>query len=333
VNRGLPITSRGWTLVELLVAMTLSLLVIAGIGQIYLAAKRSYEIQANLAQIQDVGRYVTEVLTRDIRNAGYWGLMDIDLATSTPTNDGNPGGAPTGDSFFLSGWQAPGGCDSDDTWGRMITQKIFGINDGNGIAAYNCIGGDLSTPPSDILTVRYAHPASVTTFDPAGLYLRSAPFQGIVTHGNPATAIAAYSPASLDLVDPVFSNHALVTHAYYVADSIATECGNVPVFARKTLDSNGTPRKESLVNGVEQLQFQYGVDTDSDDSVNRYLNANEVTDWSQVRAVRFWVLVRADCPEGGFTNSNSYNLGDLPPYIPNDGFRRALYASNVALLN
>ena len=30
--------SRGWTLVELLVAMTLSLLVIAGIGQIYLAA-------------------------------------------------------------------------------------------------------------------------------------------------------------------------------------------------------------------------------------------------------------------------------------------------------
>ena len=72
MSRGPLFPSRGWSLLELLIAMTLSLLVIAGIGQIYLAAKRSYDIQTNLAQIQDVGRYVTDTLIQDIRTAGYW---------------------------------------------------------------------------------------------------------------------------------------------------------------------------------------------------------------------------------------------------------------------
>src|SRR3569623_1533446 len=52
-------SQQGWSLVELLVAMTLSLLAIAGAGQIYLSVKRSYDIQASLARLQDVGRYAT----------------------------------------------------------------------------------------------------------------------------------------------------------------------------------------------------------------------------------------------------------------------------------
>jgi type IV pilus assembly protein PilW len=321
--------SGGWTLVELLVATTLSLLVIAGIGQIYLAAKRSYDIQTNLAQIQDVGRYVTDVLTRDFHMAGYWGLMDINLADSTPGNDGNPGNPPTGDSFLLTEWQAPGGCGGNDAWGRMITQKIFGINDGNGIGSYSCIGSDLLR--GDILTVRYADTAAVTTPISPGdtsLYIHTAPFQGsLVAFDNSG------NPVYTDRVtDTISSTHAVVAHAYYVADPIPTDCGDVPVFARKTLDSNRTPRKESLVNGVEQLQFQYGVDTDADGSVNRYLNADQVTNWHQVRAVRFWALVRSNCPEGGHTDTTTYQLGDVT-YPTGDHYRRALYSSTVALRN
>jgi len=140
----------------------------------------------------------------------------------------------------------------------------------------------------------------------------------------------------------------LVAHAYYVAAPISTSCGTVPVFARKALDSNGTPRKESLVNGVEQLQFQYGVDTAitsanpvGDGSVNQYLDANQiqappcvpgVACWNQVRTVRFWALVRANCPESGYTDTATYQLGDIP-YTPNDRYRRTLYSSTVALRN
>ena len=330
MNRGVFSSESGWTLVELLVAMTLGLLLIAGIGQIYLAAKRSYEIQTNLAQIQDVGRYVTDVLTQDIHMAGYWDAMDINLANSTPGNDGNPGGTPSGDSFFLTGWQnAPEGCTSNDTWGRMITHKIFGINDGNGIGSYSCIGSDLLQ--GDVLVVRYADPGTVTLPLPPGdthLYIKTAPFQGSVISFD-----AAGNPIYTDNVtDPVSSTHLLVAHAYYVATAISIDCGNVPVFARQTLGSNGIPLKESLVNGVEQLQFQYGVETSPNTYVNQYLDASNVANWNQVRAVRFWILVRADCQEAGYTDNTTYQLGDIT-YTPGDHYRRALYSSTVALRN
>jgi Tfp pilus assembly protein PilW len=296
--------------------MTLSLLVVAGIGQIYLAAKRSYDIQTNLAQIQDVGRYVVDVLTQDIHMAGYWGLMNINDPLTTITD--NVGVPPPSDT-----------CVSVSTdWGLMIKDRIFGVI--NNDSSYGCISS-WSTTGGDALVVRYADPVSIPpspvgSFTSSRLYIQTLPFQGILSSGDPGPPPG-----------PVFSNHAVVAHAYYVANPIATDCGDVPVFAREHLTKSGTPSSESLVNGVEHLHFQYGVDTDSpaDGSVNKYLNANEVTTgnlWTQVRAVRFWVLVRANCQEGDYTDTTTYQLGDIT-YTPGDHYRRTLYSSTVALRN
>jgi len=86
------------------------------------------------------------------------------------------------------------------------------------------------------------------------------------------------------------------------------------------------------VTGVEELQFQFGVDTDGDGSVNKFLDANNVSDWSQVKAVRFWVLVRDDCPESDYTDNKTYDMGNRS-YSPNDHYRRALYTSTATLRN
>jgi len=303
---------NGWTLVELLVAMTLSLLVVAGIGQIYLAAKRSYDIQTNLAQIQDVGRYVVDVLTQDIHMAGYWGLMDINAPANVPTK------VPVPPDTCVSGSTA---------WGSMIDDRIFGVV--NNDSSYDCISS-WSLTGGDALVVRYADPVDIPPTGPftaTRLYIQTLPLQGNLSFGAPSVS----SPG------PVFSNHAVVAHAYYVANPIVTDCGNVPVFAREHLTKLGTPSSESLVNGVELLHFQYGVDTDSpaDGSVNQYLNAIYVTNgnlWNRVRAVRFWVLVRANCQESGYTDTATYQLGDIT-YSPGDHYRRALYSSTVALRN
>jgi len=34
--------------------------------------------------------------------------------------------------------------------------------------------------------------------------------------------------------------------------------------------------------------------------------------WDEVIAARIWLLTRAECPETGFTNSNTYTIGDIP---------------------
>ena len=355
MSRGPLFPSRGWSLLELLIAMTLSLLVIAGIGHIYLAAKRSYDIQTNLAQIQDVGRYVTDTLIQDIRTAGYWDLMNINLADSTPNDDPDFSPTPASpDRYFLTGDVIPGGCPGTNAtdWGKMITQRIFGINDTDPSTipapnTYNCISSWLR---GDVLVVRYADPAIVTgSFTGTRSYIRTSPFQGILTSGDPNTTAAnfatTYSAFDPLLIDTVTSAHAVVAHAYYVASPISTACGNVPVLAREYLLSNGTPSKAPLVNGVELLEFQYGVDTAvsalnpaGDGSVNEYVDADQITCtggtpcWNQIRAVRFWALVRANCQESGYTDTTAYQLGDTT-YTPGDHYRRALYSSTVALRN
>ena len=110
---------------------------------------------------------------------------------------------------------------------------------------------------------------------------------------------------------------------------------------REKLDNSpsrsGWPIKAELVTGVEQLQFQYGVQSGAGTPLISYMNADEVAigDWQNVRAVRFWVLVRDDCPDSGYIDSNTYAMGDLS-YVPSGAdvhYRRALYTSTVALRN
>jgi len=357
ISRYFP--SRGWTLIELLVAMALGLLIIAGIGQIYLAAKRSYDIQNSIAQLQEVGRYATEAITEDIRRAGYWGLMNLD-AINVATNGGK--------YFPTTGLTSPpyGTCPSgNDKWGRMITEKVVGLNDT--ATGYNCLGTNWKR--GDILTVRYADPKPVTTYNPDALYIRTAPLEASLVFGNPVNCPSSTSPPGCTLLDyvddtsfpPANYTYKVVAHAYYVTNSsTATQCGvasapALPALAQETLSSGpsspGFPVKSELVTGVEQLQFQYGVDINitnttpaGDGSVDQYFNANHFiadptlcsssngTCWNQVRSVRFWILVRGDCPEAGYTDNSTYNMGDNP-YTPSDRFRRTLYTSTVALRN
>lgn len=303
----------GWTLVELLIAMTLSLLVIAGIGEIYLASKRSYEIQNSLARLQDVGRYTTELLTQDIRNAGYWGLVDTSSVAITPSVT------------------ATNGCSTDTTWGMMVTQNIFGFDSTQDASTYACIDDRRG---GDILTVRYGNPSSGTPYTGTAYYIRTTRTSGDILLG-PAGPVGA-SPTT---------DHELTAHVYYVTDSsTATECENsggdaLPALARETLVSSGAsvghPTKEELITGIEELQFQFGVDTNGDGTLDEYRNASELTlaDWSKVRTVRFWVLVRDDCEDQSYTDGASYAMGNLPTYSPGDHYRRALYTTTVALRN
>jgi hypothetical protein len=54
--------------------------------------------------------------------------------------------------------------------------------------------------------------------------------------------------------------------------------------------------------------------------------------WDQVIAARIWLLVRAECPETGYTNNTPYSMGNVN-YTPADGYRRQLFTSTVRLRN
>lgn len=69
-----PIAShqKGFTLVEIMIAIAIGLLMIAGILQVSAANRESSRLQRNMGFVQENIRTAMEMLGRDIRNAGYF---------------------------------------------------------------------------------------------------------------------------------------------------------------------------------------------------------------------------------------------------------------------
>jgi type IV pilus assembly protein PilW len=348
---------HGFSLVELMVALVITLILLAGIGQIYLSSKKSFTIQETLGHQQENARYAVEVIAQDARRSSYWGgNADIKLISGTE-------GMTTDD----------GTCNaSDNSWGRMLDRPIFGKNNTN--ADYDCISDyykDKDDIGSDILVVRYQAPwqiGSETTpnycddkkalytcsddvspqppSDCNRLYLRSALTATGEALGRLYRGKAACDGANkmdLDASNPPAPSERvaeLIAHAYYVGLSKSIKCrvtgDYVPSLFRVSLDKEGHPTPEEVATGIEKFDVQYGVDTvpasKGDGSVDSYVNAGSVSDWSKVIAIRYWLLTRAQCPETGYTNDTTYTLAD-EVYSPPDGYRRQLYSTTVMLRN
>lgn len=81
----------GFTLVEIMVAISLSLVLIAGVGQIYLSSKESYRVQNELARLQENQRIAIEFLQNNIRQAGFkpYGEPPLGRLLVTDSANGN----------------------------------------------------------------------------------------------------------------------------------------------------------------------------------------------------------------------------------------------------
>ena len=293
---------RGFSMVELIIAMALGLFLMAALVQILLSGKEAFSSVNHLSRIQENGRIATSMLAGDLKRAGYMG-----------------GNSDIPNIFGSAGQTAAAiSCATGDTsWGRMVTLRIVGLDDTN--AGYACIT-NASYLRGDILTVHYASPWVSGALAAGQMYMRSSLFEGKIFAG------ADQALGANLVLDQPQSVHDLVTHSYYVGNSGRT-CSGLPVpsLFRARLNINGQPLVEELLPGVEHLQVQYGVG-------GQYINADAVAVWSQVVTARFWLLIRSECPESGFTDASTYTLGDQL-YITNDSFPRQLYSSVVMLRN
>ena len=316
---------RGFSLVELMIALLITFILLGGMSQIFLGIKKSFTLQDALARQQENGRYVIETLGRDLRRAGYMGA----LAGHAPIG-GTEGEAPEN-----------GTCPDDDTsWGRMLGKRIFGLNDTS--SGYDCVPAARHLR-GDILVVRYQAPSiaggsSTPVFENGRLYLRSSLNMATLFRGkdasNPANSLAGARGRSAELV----------ARAYYVGPSGSGHCDGVavPALFRESLNDSGLPVAEEIAYGIDNLQLRYGVDLDGDASVDRYLDAgdpglDEPGDWDTVINAQVWVLTRSECPETGYdSRGKSYAMGDVD-YEPADtakrGYRRQLYQTTVTLRN
>jgi type IV pilus assembly protein PilW len=66
-----------------------------------------------------------------------------------------------------------------------------------------------------------------------------------------------------------------------------------------------TFNEEDVIPGIQDLQVQFGVDTDNDNQADQYVNPGAVAG-RRIVSARIWLLVVADDPEADFQDATVY---------------------------
>lgn len=140
------LNTQGFTMVELVVAMVVSLLAIGAIYSTFLNQQKSYMIQGEVAAMQQNIRAAMYHMQREIRMAGCdpQGTAGADILTANATSirftedvwDGNPQGSPDGDvgdnnediTYNLDDSDGDGVVDELDRNNQTVAQNIDALN-------------------------------------------------------------------------------------------------------------------------------------------------------------------------------------------------------------
>jgi type IV pilus assembly protein PilW len=325
---------RGLSLVELMVALSIGLFLLAGAVTVFGKTRDLYRTNDAAARLQETARYAMSTIEADLRMANYWGLMSrADLVENGPAlnlaslPDVDPGYTLPAD---LGGFAAAiNSCGA--MWAVKLPAYVEASDDAYGFA---CAEFGTAVPGSDQLTVRRAS-TQVITAGALGasnnqIKIQTSRVQGTLFSG---TALpGGYAPG-------LSETRALVAHGYYVDQDSELRPG-LPSLRRKQLDFvGGAPAivDREIVPGVEDLQVEFGVDLDADQNADYFVQpAAAIPAGDEIVAVRVWVLARAEQPELGFTDGRTYDYASrtgAAAYAPADGFRRLLVSKTIALRN
>ena len=314
-RRGLRRQHRGFSLVELLIAVVLGLFVVAVVVQGFAATTSSSNTNSAVAESRTNGRHALEVLKREVRHAALAGM--VWESTQIVNEDANLVNKNYGcGAGFVNqlGVGISGGNDSNPFYGICLQSESITPSTAATTASY---------ARGDVLVLRRTAMQAATSFDAGAPYVRIAYGVANLSNGSSTPPLLAAPNFDYRVVSDIFYVNAFT--------SSGTEAPRVPALYRLTLSAGANPvmTPQLVASNVEHFQVQFAED-DGLGNV-RYRNANAVTDWSLVRSARFWLLLRESLPDPGFA-SGSYVMGDVT-YTPADNYRRAVYTTTVALRN
>jgi type IV pilus assembly protein PilW len=309
LNPGRPSAcQRGLTLVELMVALTLGLMITLAVGTAYVQSSRSTAEDDRYLRMIENGRFALSMVVTDLKMTSFWGeLIDPGSITTgvTAEEDCDTDILDAGSAILVN---SPNGSPA-------VTQ--FDINS-TGCAA---LMGTVRANTMQLVTKHTTGVALETGAVDDVLYLRSNGASGMIIDDAASTA----PPAG-------FADWALDPSLYYVRE----EAGDLPRLCRLRLAGKGfgaVTNTECVADGIEQLHVEFGLDTDNDGLVNQYKSNPTTTEMGAALTARAWVLVRSDTADPAYTNTKTYQLGDLAVAAANDNFYRRVFSSTVELRN
>jgi type IV pilus assembly protein PilW len=347
------------SVVELLIALTLGLLLVAGIGSLFVEHKGQYRLNEQLARIQENGRYALNLLASDLALAGFWGGLDCTTTNCSPQ--------VSIDSADDCGMSSP--------WALLLTPSIEyflpASISSDPKARFPCVKNQNDywyKPGSSVLSVKHVRGLCLLPpGDNKKMFLKNSGGTGTLEAGteeNPAE-----TPCNTATPGEVAAElWQYLVHIYYVAlGRSPADCARypgdgrcVPKLRRKALSRYGSKfsinevsgsgdTAGELVEGVEYFHILFGIDDNDPSSAS--CQADGVPDVyvsqpADPRALdcavsaQIHLLIRSPEADFHYTDDKVYLLGDVNVnQILNDGnpfrdpFRRKVFSTTVQLRN
>jgi len=349
--------SRGFTLVELMVGLTIGMFLMIGLISLIVSTTTSRsELDKSTRQIEN-GRYALQLLRQDIQLAGFTGEMSTtSYAAQTPVIC-----ATSTADLKYSPSTSPGG--------STVPMPIYGV-----ATAPSCLLNAVANRPvlvvsrvdTTLVATLAAATASETYLQVSGCSNDTYPF-AVSTATAAAAAASAASGVTFTLMkkDCTAANTAplrkVIQHVYYLSScnvcAPAPGADTTPTLKMAEL-VNGATVITPLVEGIEYMTFDYGIDMDGDGAPDCYVSnpasppasetavtvcpqpatpydwTNATANWTNVMSVRVHVLARSDSPTAGWSDSRTYDLGlAASASALGDKYKRHVYSSVVRLYN
>lgn len=345
MTTSIPSRIRGVSLIELMVALVIGTLLVLGMVQVFAASRAAYLLSEGMGRVQENARFALDFLQRDIRMAGHFGCVNDqahrqsnNLRSHFPANGaldfgfsirGYENADPAGITLnparlsgtdvivlrFLRGTGIP--VQAIDPVARTIDVNAaqWDVLTDGGVASPSLFGiADCSF--ADVFAAQSVAAGAGRVVAPGGVDLS---LYGTQPGGGPATLYRA------DVL------------VYYVGNG----AGGRPSLWRARIGAGGAVTSEELVEGIENLQFRYGLDQGPANDLTGYVSSQATassvgageTDWRRVGQVQVGVVAASPNPAVAAVPTTTPRVLDATPTLANDGRYRAVYESTIALRN
>ncbi len=332
--------NRGFSLVELMVAIVISTILITAVSATYIAQNRSYVVQESVSEINTQAKIAHDIIANDIKTAGFGVPADMNQ---------NPINGLTTVVTFIDNTAAPDAITIAGGFRMLGTLWPNGLGPGSNIAC------PASVPlGSSSVNIDYAGTTEFNTADMSNISIDGINYARVI--GIAGNTITLDRPLSQDF--PLLdldgdSNCDTGRPVYVIEDTTFCVDGNATLRRiRRNADINtctaaANSDNDELAENIEDLQFAFAVDADGDGQIDDQ-DGNGVIDDADyittsirpinpatIRAIRVNILAKANRED-----SNYNELGNPPAVIENrnhpatnDNFRRRWWRTVVNMKN
>ncbi|GGX55159.1 PilW family protein [Saccharospirillum salsuginis] len=315
------VRSAGFTVVELLIALTLALVLMGGVVQVVTTSSSSYGQLVQQGRLQESAKLAMDYITREVRNVGFWGCngQRIQIANALDKSKENyfdPNDALWG--FKVGGTGQPtyasGGDPYEDavSGSSVLVLRLLDIDSSLQVTGHQVspqgTGGSAKLELSEehgydkgqVFTVVDSDCSNVGIFAQNNANINDT--LSIIAHnpgsGQDVTNCTKALKGNFDCDDEsgaLYQPYSVGSHVYAVrsiAFVLKPVSSGSSINALHLVDLEATSGTNTqLVEGVKSLSIKYGLDTDSDGNVDLYvsdekLNADSNLDWTMAIAMQ-----------------------------------------------